>query len=565
MKFSQMEYKRPKLEEIFVEIEKLTEQFKNAQTGEAQYEILKEYDSLTSNIQTMSSISHVRYTINTKDEFYSNEKDFYDENMPLLQEKTIEFTKALVGTKFKDYLIGKIGEVAFLNAELEIKAFSPEIISLIQEENALTSKYQDLYAKATAEFDGKTLPLPMLTPYKESTDREIRKAAFVAEGKFFDDNQKEFDEIFDKLVKNRTEQAHKMGYKNFVELGYIRRTRNCYSPANVDTFRTQVISEIVPVVRSIRENQAKRIGLENLTYYDLPLSFKDGSPTPQGTSDEILAAGRKMYEEMMPETKEFVTALYDNELFDVLSKEGKAPGGYCTSFPDYNVPFIFSNFNGTSGDVDVLTHEAGHAFNAYRNLKNNELKNFGTAALESMEIAETHSMAMEFLTTPWHELFFKEQTAKYKLAHAEDSLIFIPYGCAVDHFQEMVYANPKMTPEERNETWKKIDKMYRPGTDYDNLPFYGRYAGWQRQLHIYLYPFYYIDYCMAQTMALQFFANFLKDKDLAYKKYLEFVDLGGFYTFTEIIEKTGFKSPLKDGSIKEIVDTLKIWLEENQI
>ncbi|MFI3206077.1 MAG: M3 family oligoendopeptidase [Clostridia bacterium] len=539
--------------------------FKSAKSGEEQYEVLKEYDKLISKFSTMGSVSHVRYTINTKDEFYSKEKDFYDEVSPLIQEKTIEFTKVLVASEFKDFLVSKIGEVAFLNAELELKSFSPEIVELMQEENALTSEYQALYASATAEFDGKTLPLPMLTPYKESTDREVRKAAFVAEGKFFDDNQEKFDELFDKLVKNRTAQAHKMGYKNFVELGYIRRTRNCYSPADVENFRSQVIAEIVPVVAEIRENQAKRIGLENLTFYDMPLSFKDGSPTPQGTSDEILAAGRKMYEEMMPETKEFVTALYDNELFDVLSKDGKAPGGYCTSFSEYNVPFIFSNFNGTSGDVDVLTHEAGHAFNAYRNLNNNELKNFGTASLESMEIAETHSMAMEFLTTPWHELFFKEQTAKYKLAHAEDSLIFIPYGCSVDHFQEMVYANPDMTAEERNEAWKKLDNMYRPGIDYDNLPFYGRYAGWQRQLHIYLYPFYYIDYCMAQTMALQFFAEFLKDKDLAYKKYLEFVDLGGFYTFVDSIKTTGFKSPLENGSIKSIVDTLKDWLSENQV
>ena len=565
MKFSEMKYQRPNLDDIFAVIAKNTDDFKNAKSGEAQYEVLKAYDKALSNYSTMASLSRTRYTINTKDEFYTKEKTFFDEIGPLVQEKAIEFTKVLVASPFKDYLITKIGEVAFLNAELELKAFSPEIVELMQEENSIASEYQALYASATAEFDGKTLPLPMLTPYKESTDRELRKTAFIAEGKFFDDNRAKFDELFDKLVKNRTEQAHKMGYKNYVELAYIRRARNCYDASAVANFRNQVISEIVPVVSEIRENQRKRIGLDSLTYYDMPLSFKDGSPTPQGTSDEILAAGRKMYEEMMPETKEFITALYDNELFDVLSKEGKAPGGYCTSFEDYNVPFIFSNFNGTSGDVDVLTHEAGHAFNAYRNLNNNELKNFGAASLESMEIAETHSMAMEFLTTPWHHLFFKDQTAKYKLAHAEDSLIFIPYGCEVDHFQEMVYSNPEMTPEQRNETWEKLDKMYRPNTDYDNLPFYGRYAGWQRQLHIYLYPFYYIDYCMAQTMALQFFAEFLKDKDLAYKKYLEFVDLGGFYTFVDSIKTTGFKSPLEVGSIKSIVDTLKVWLADNQV
>ncbi len=562
MKFSEMPYSRPNFEELIKAIKVLTKEFSDAKSADEQYKLLVKFENTLQEYQTQGSLAHVRNTINTNDEYYKAEMDFYNEKGAVLQEYYIDFMKAMLNSEFKDELKKKIGDIPFINAELEAKAFSPEIVELVKEEKKLTHEYQGIYAKLTADFDGKKLPIPMLGPYKESTDRETRKKAFTAEGIAFDSVKEKFDEIFDKLVKNRTQQAKKLGYENYVELGYIRRQRNCYTNKEVGVFKRQVLEEIVPVVNDIRQTQKKRIELDELKFYDLPLTFKDGAATPQATSDEIMAAGRKMYEEMSPETAEFIKLMYDNDLFDVLSKDGKAPGGYCTAFVKYKYPFIFSNFNGTAGDVDVLTHEAGHAFAGYRNMRDFELRMMSDY---SMEIAETHSMSMEFLTTPWHELFFKDQTAKYKLSHAEDALIFIPYGSQVDEFQEQIYANPNLTPDERHAKWLEVESKFRPGIDYDEVPFYSRGAGWQRQLHIFMYPFYYIDYCMAQTMALQFFAQFLKDSDKALKMYIDFVKLGGSKTFVDIIKTTGFKSPLEDGSIKEIVQVLKKWLAENQV
>lgn len=562
MKFSEMPYRRPNKDEILNKMDGALTLLQTAESGEDAVHAMKKMEQIVIDVDTMGTICHIRNTVDTTDLFYEAEREYNDQLSPILSEKIQAFNKELLGSRFRPELEKKYGTLLFSNMELDQKGFSPEIIPLMQEENLLEAEYQKLYASAKISFDGKELTIAQLHPYKQNSDRAVRKAAWEAEGKFFDENREQFDEIFDKLVKSRTEQAKKLGFKDFVELGYIRRQRNCYGPEEVARFRRQVADDLVPIDVEIKENQAKRIGLSKLKMYDDLFVFPDGNATPQGTPDELLAAGKKMYEEMSPETAAFIDQMLEMELFDVLAKEGKAPGGYCTTILGYNCPFIFSNFNGTSGDVDVLTHEAGHAFASYiasREIELIDLRN------PSMEGCETHSMSMEFLTAPWHHLFFKEQTAKYELSHAEDALIFIPYGCMVDHFQEIVYSNPDLTPQQRNEEWLKLEQIYRPYMDHDALPFYGRGAGWQRQLHIYLYPFYYVDYCLAQTAALQIWMEALKDRKKAWKKYLDLVKLGGTKTFVDLMKSAGLQTPFEDGSLKKIAGPVRKWLEENQL
>lgn len=561
MKFSEMPYRRVE-KAVLDQISRLTERLTCASSAEEAEKIFMESEAISTEVQTMMSLCYIRSTIDTTDEFYAAEQEYNDELTPLLTEKSQEFSKALCASPFRRELEKKWGTLLFTNAELSMKGFAPELVPLLQEENALTSQYQKLYASAKIDFDGKVLTVAQLTPYKQSADRAVRKAAYEAEGSFFDANREQFDEIYDKLVKNRTAQAKKLGYENYLELGYIRLNRNCYGPADVARFRRQVVESMVPVVAEIKKAQAKRIGIADMKFYDDNFFYPDGNATPQGTPEELLAAGEKMYTEMSPETAEFAKLLFGNELFDVLAKPGKAPGGYCTSLPAYKAPFIFSNFNGTAGDVDVLTHEAGHAFADYVAARTIPILDLRSPTMEG---CETHSMSMEFFTAPWHRLFFKEQTEKYEVSHAEDALIFIPYGSMVDHFQELMYTHPEMTPEERNETWLKLERQYRPYLDFEDLPFYSRGAGWQRQLHIYQYPFYYVDYCLAQSMALQFWMESVKDWNAAWKKYLKFVGLGGTRTFVDLIRESGLLSPLDDGSIAKIVEPVSKWLKENAI
>ena len=562
MKFSEMQYTRPDYPAATKELEAMASRLEQADSAKAQLEIYKELETLISHLTTQATLCSIRHTVDTRDPFYEEENDYNDQQAPLLEETMQKFRQALLASPYRAELEQQLGKLLFQNMELEEKGFAQSIVSLMQEENRLANEYQKLYASAQIPFQGKTVTVAQLGPYKESTDRATRRAALEAEGSFFDENREQFDALFDKLVKNRTAQAKALGFDSFVELGAIRRQRNCYTPEDAASFREQVVRDLVPLTVKIKERRAKRLGIEDFKFHDNALSFKDGSATPQGTPEEILAAGKKMYQELSPETAEFIDLMFENDLFDVLAKEGKAPGGYCTSLPDYGCPFIFSNFNGTSGDVDVLTHEAGHAFADFIASKTVPVH---ALRCPSMEGAETHSMSMEFLTAPWHHLFFGDLTDKYELSHAEDALLFIPYGCLVDHFQEEVYRHPEMTPQERNETWLRLEKLYRPYIDFDNLPFYSRGAGWQRQLHIYLYPFYYIDYCMAQVMSLQYFALSLEDREKAWDKYMAFVKQGGTKTFVDLAHSVGLRSPIDQGCVKDVCQATFQWTEEHLV
>lgn len=562
MKFSEMPYSRPDMEALAAATTQTLEAMKAAPNAAGQIAAYDAYEKKIQTAGTMQQIAYIRHTINTKDEFYNAENDYMDEIGPKLQELTHRVNTALLESPYRAELERHYGALMFKNLEIAARSFSPAIVELMQEENKLVSEYQNLYASATVEFDGKTMPLPLLGPYKQDPDRAVRKAAYEADAKFFDSHREELDTLYDKLVKVRDAQAKKMGLPNYIPLGYDRMGRNCYTAKDVAAFRDQIAEDMVPIVAKVKEAQRRRIGVEKLAFYDEPISFADGNAVPEGTPDEILAAGKKMYQELSPETAEFIDFMFENELFDVLSRDGKAPGGYCTEIADYKSPFIFSNFNATAGDVDVLTHEAGHAFEAYRAFKQ-ELPSLLHSP--TIEACECHSMSMEFLTAPWHHLFFGKQTDKYELGHCEDALVFIPYGCMVDEFQHKVYENPGMTPEQRNELWLSLEKKYRPWIDFDNLPFYSRGGGWQRQLHIYEVPLYYIDYCMAQTVAFQFWNLSRENYAEAWKRYMTFVDKAGTATFAELVESAGLKVPYHAGCIKEIGESISRWLEEHEL
>ena len=548
MRFSQMPYERPDIEAIRKEAEEIIRLMEEARSAQEQLEAHKAFTAMRKKVSDMATLAHIRNTMNTEDPFYEQERAFMDENMPLLEELQYRFYKALVSSPFRSELEKSLGSLLFLNAELSLKAFDPAIIPDLQEENRLVSQYRKLLASAQLEFQGQVLNLSQLAPYMESPDRETRKGAFAKRAEFFMANAEELDEIYDKLVKVRDQMAKKLGFRNFVELGYIRLGRNCYGPEKVARFRDQVKRHLVPITVKLREEQRGRLGLDRLTYIDIPLYFKEGNPKPEGTPEEIFAAGRKMYDMLSPEASEFFRFMLDNELMDVLSRKAKAPGGYMTYIYTYEAPCIFANSNGTSGDVDVLTHECGHAFNGYlsRGMEILEYK------FPTPDACEVHSMSMEFFCIPWMKLFFGDRTEEYRYMHLASAICFIPYGCLVDEFQHVVYENPGMTPKERKEAWLRLEREYQPYLDYEDDPFFGRGGTWQRQTHIFDSPFYYIDYCLAQVCALQFMSLMTRDFKGAWEKYVSFSRKAGTMTFVDLLKSTGLKSPFDEGFVDEV-------------
>ena len=556
MRFQQFEYARPNVEQIKSEMRALIAQMKKASSIEEQIICIEKINKVRDSFSSQMTLSEIRASINTNDEFYQAERDYFDEVSPQLEEVITEYYEALLSSPFRSKLEEQWGAQLFELADNQLKGFKPEIIELMQKENKLTSEYAKLIASAQIEFDGKTLTLAQLAPYSESTDRKVRKEAKEASANFFDANKEALDRIYDELVKVRHEMAVTLGYKNYVELGYINMNRIDYNAEMVAKFRQQVVDYIVPVANKLYERQAKRIGVEQLKHYDEALNFLTGNAMPQGNASWIIENGRKMYEELSPETAEFFNMMLERELMDLEAKTGKEGGGYCTYLEDFDAPFIFSNFNGTSGDIDVLTHEAGHAFQVYSS-RHIGVPEYLWPTYESCEI---HSMSMEFFTWPWMELFFKEQTDKYKFSHLSGALLFLPYGVAVDEFQHIVYENPHMTPEERNAAWKQLEAKYLPHRDYEGQSYLESGAAWQRQQHIYNSPFYYIDYTLAQICAFQFWKRSREDFEAAWKDYLHLCQLGGSLPFNALVEEANLISPFKEGCVQSVIDTIEDYL-----
>ena len=557
MKFNEYKYEHLDLEKIKKEFSELIKSFEKAENVEGQVNAFDEIIKLRNHIETMQTLVSVRHSIDTNDEFYDKENEYMDEISPILFGFTNDFYKALVNSKFKDELVQKYGKFLFDLAENTLKTFSPEIIPDAQEENRLSSKYSKLIASAKIDFDGKELNLSQMVPYTQSKDRNVRIEAAKKVAQFFAENQDEFDNIYDSLVKVRTRMAQKMGYKNFVEFGYKQLSRLEYDAKMVEGYRKQVLENIVPLHTELRERQGKRLGLDKLKFYDEAIKFNSGNADPHGSPEWILNNGKTMYKELSKETDEFFTFMTENNLLDLLSKKGKMSGGYCTYIPEHKAPFIFANFNGTSHDIDVLTHEAGHAFQVYQS-RGFEVPEYLWPSYEACEI---HSMSMEFLTWPWMDLFFENDTDKYKFIHLSEALLFIPYGVTVDEFQHWVYENPEATPKERREKWIEIEKKYLPTRDYGEVEELKNGIFWFRQGHIFSSPFYYIDYTLAQVCAFQFWIKSRENREKAWKDYLNLCKLGGSKPFFELMKSANLKNPFEEGTLAIVIPKIKEYLD----
>lgn len=553
MKFSQMPYERVDFDKVEEEFGSLMKEFQAAESGEAQFIVHQKYYELQKRTNTCITLAQIRHDVDITDEFYKEEQDYYDRMTPRYNNMVIEYQKLLYDSPYRDVLEEKIGPVAFRNMELARKAMEEKLIPLVQEENALATSYEDIAAGAKIDWDGETLNLSLLKPYLRNPDRKVRKKAWDKFSAFFMENEAELDEIYDKLVKNRTRQAREMGYENYVELGYYRMNRNCYDRDQVEAFRRQVKEDFVPFVEKLHDLRRQKLGLEKLSYIDEGVYFKEGNPRPTGTPEEILAAGQRMYRELSPETEEFFDFMMENGLFDVLGRKNKRVGGYMTWLPLYQSPFIFANFNGTSGDVDVITHECGHAFQGYLSGKDPIMEHGDI----TMETAECHSMSMEFFTEKWMEWFFGERAEDYRSMHLMDACMFIPYGCMVDEFQHEVYSHPDMTPAQRKEVWSRLEKEYKPHLDYGEDPFFGKGGFWQQQHHIYSFPFYYIDYVIAQTVAFEYKLWMDEDYEAAWKSYLKLCRMSASDFFTNMLPECGLKLPFEEGCLKEMVRKLE--------
>ena len=557
--FEQWPFRVPNIKKSLEKENSFVEQLKNSKTDEEALSVWKKHAKFHDSLDNEVTHISVLYTLDTTNKKYEKAMNVVNEGMPLLQAAGNAWNKELLESPHRAYLEKKLGTFLFTMIEYSLKSFDDRIVEESVEENKLTMEYGALIASAKVPFRGGVYNLPQMGKFMQDLDRETRKEASEAYYSYLDENIKDkAEEIYDKLVKVRDTMAKKLGYANYVELAYLRMNRFDYNEDDVAKYREQIRQIVTPISGKIVKAGFKRTGISSPRIYDLNLSFKEGNPIPKGNTADKIEAAKKMYAELSPDTGYFFPYMADHHVMDLEAKPGKQSGGYMTYFPTYKIPFIFSNFNGTSGDVDVLTHEFGHSFQAYvaRGIKIPEYR------APTMESCEIDSMSMEFFAEPWMDLFFDEPD-KYRYVHLADSITFLPYGVTVDEFQHWVYENPNATPAERDAKWSELEMKYTPYKValYKDCPYMATGHRWLTQAHIFESPFYYIDYTLAQVMAFQFFNLDRKNHALAWKKYMKLCKMGGKYPFRTLVKKDGMKDPFDDGvvekSIKPLLKVLK--------
>lgn len=556
-KISEMKYERVDKDSVIEQIKSIISRIENAKSGKELLSLRDEYNKLSERVGTMARLASVRLNLNSRDEFYTAEMDYYNSALPEIQMYDIKFTKAFLDSSYLDEAKKELNPIVIKMMELSLKCADERVLEEMQEENRLTTEYSKFVSELTYDFRGEKMTLGALRKYMQDSDRATRKEAYNALGKALGENQEFLDGIYDKMVKVRDKMAKKLGYENYVGLGYNLMQRTAYNKEDVRIFRENVLKDLVPVISDLKKKIAKKLNIDSFKLYD-DNTYSENDPKPILDAQGILNAGKEMYHEMSKETAEFIDMMFESEAFDVLPREGKWTGGYMTFFPDYRQPFIFANFNGTTADVDVITHEAGHAF-AYYVGRNDMLPE---TQLGGMETAESHSMSMEFFAWKYMDKFFGERADAYKYKHLFSALSFIPYGVIVDYFQEIVYENPEMTPAERNAVWLDLEKKFRPYMDADGIEYLEKGTRWQYQNHIFQSPFYYIDYCLAQVVAFEFLRLSLENYEDALNTYISHASRTGNYGFTDLIKMAGLESPFENGALSKVASMCRELLEK---
>ena len=515
--------------------------------------VIKHYNNYMEEISNQFNVIYVLYSIETTNKAYKKAMEKMDELSPIVSNYANEFTKILVKARYRKDLELEYGKFLFKQYDNALKTFDEKIIPDLIQENKLTSRYDEIMGGAQIKFRGEVLNLTQLGKYTQDIDRETRKEAAKAMDKWLSEHDQELGDLYGQLVQVRTEIAKKLGFKSFTPLAYLRLGRTDYDPKMVKGYRDQITASVTPLTTKLYKQQAKRLGIKHPQYYDYNLMFTSGNPSPIGNKDVLVKAAKEMYEDMGKETNVFFNHMLDCHLMDLEAKPGKAPGGYCTYFPLYKTPFVFSNFNGTQADVNVLTHEFGHGLQMYlsADIKVPEYRD------PTMETAEIHSMSMEFFSWPYMEKFFGDQAEKYRYCHLVDAIEFLPYGISVDEFQHWVYDHPKATHEERCKIWREIELKNCPHKVYDDTPTLEKGRWWLRQSHIFTSPFYYIDYTLAQVVAFQFLIESRKNHAKAWKKYIKLCKSGGKYPYTEMLRKNDLRIPFEEGNVEKVIKPLE--------
>ncbi len=553
-RFSELKYVRPDGEALLADIGRSAAALKESKSYEDARNIFLDLNSLQDHFNTMEELASIRSSINTLDAFYEKEMEYFHHVKPKIFVEMKQFHEVFFKSPFLQDFEKEFGSLYIKNVQSRIRLAAECNVELQIKESMLVQEYRKTAASPRTEFHGETLNFYGLLKKMQCPDRTIRKEAMETWASLYESISGKLDEIYSELIEIRLKMAENLGFPGYEEMIYLQRGRYTYTPDDTALFREQILRHVVPLCSELFGQQKARLGVEKLYYYDESLMYPEGNAMPKGTKDEMLSQAGKMYRELSRETGIFFDYMLEYDLFDLETKPGKQQGGYCTILPEYKAPFIFSNFNGTDADVDVLTHEAGHAFQAFESSRRVPLSGQTDATLE---VCEIHSMTMEFFTYPWMELFFGDQAEKYRRSHLWGELQFMPYIACVDEFQHRVYLEKLTDSAEQRKVWRELEKKYLPWRDYDGNPFLEQGGFWMQKLHIFECPFYYIDYALARIGSLEYYCRMTDDFESAWSDYHRLCCAGGTKGYRELLALGNLSCPFDEGTVEKVIGDVK--------
>lgn len=543
--FHELEFKTPDLDAMRAQYDELLSGF-DAPSPDL-VALLERFEALQRGFDDWSRLADLRFNQDTTNEVAKQTRELANTMTPQVEELKVRAKRALLSAQ--EGLEPTIGAQAFALWNSDVSAFVPEIKAHLVKEADLISEYVALMASAQIEVDGKTYSLSELRKLDNDADRAVRFNASKGRYTWVKEHEAVLDGIYDQLVALRQQMAQALGHDNYIPVGYQKMRRIDYDSEDVAKFRQEVLDVVVPLVQDMYAARAETLGLDHLCAWDETIHSLEGNPQPAGDYDWMVERAQQMFDAMHPELGGFFSLMNRQNYMDLKARRGKANGGFCTSFSQLGMPFIFANFNGSKGDVEVFTHEMGHAFQNFKSAH----KIISDYHWPTTESAEIHSMSLEFLTWPHMELFFEEDAERFRQIHLAEGLAFLPYGVAVDHFQHLVYAQPEASAAQRRQWWAEIEQQYMPWRQWGELEELAQGRRWQLQNHIYSMPFYYIDYTLAQTCALQFWERMQHDMSGALEDYVALCERGGEAPFKELVRSAKLKSPFEPGSLRGVV------------
>lgn len=415
----------------------------------------------------------------------------------------------------------------------------------------LAAQYDKLVGAAEVDVLGEQLTLARARGKLSSDKPEERRAAYEAYYGWYRDHRDELAQIYNQQVALRDRMGRNLGHENFVPLGYDGMERTDYGPEEVARFHQAVLEYATPLLQRQHERQAEALGTPTLRPWDA--GYYPGRTLPQDVCEPIdqqLDKAGRIFERLSPRLSAHFERMRSEGLIDLENRKGKGAGAFCTSFPDEGRVAIFCNSTGDESDLATLTHEMGHAFQAW------ESQSIRSVQLQwpTSDAAEVHSMGMEFLALPYLDEFMDaEEAVRFIRARWSRAVSILCYVCLVDAFQTWVYKHPGASMDDRDTQWIRLAERYMPGVDWSGEAEEYRHTRWYAQLHIFRYPFYYIDYALAETGAMQFALLDAQDHDACLQKYLALCELGGTLSITKMFAQAGLRSPFEKELMRDLM------------